>query len=288
MPEFGSADDGPGKLINEAHSFGQVFSGCFYDTIVNIFQANGGTTGAQLLAATRTAGGLLAKAIATAPTKTRFFREVGRAMVKADEQDNAAANRDAITTAFNGHDLPLGTGAMLSPIAALAGAAPVISAASASMGLAAKKDLLARMGATGGKLAMSALRIGGEKIAEVIHERLVPLDDMHAKLKGVVAKAQVAVLVGESGGRAAVLGSLPEATATSDEVETFVRSLLKQGAIDFADGAKKAKARGAVAAAAAAAEPHIDAITHTIKTIGGKKVLTRLRYSCRCCGQSYR
>ena len=210
LPEFDSPGDGPGKLINEIHSFGQVFSGCFYDTIVNIFEANGGTTDAQLLAATSTAGQLLAKAIATAPLKVRFFREVGRAMVKADEQDNAAANRDAIGAAFNGHDVPLGTGAMLAPVAALAGAAPTFKAASASLGAAAKRDLLARMGATGGKLAMSALRIGGERVAELVHEQVVPLDGLHKKLKGVVAKAQVSALVGDSGGRAAVLGALPE------------------------------------------------------------------------------
>src|SRR5262249_17304576 len=45
LPDFGSAGDGPGKLINEIHSFGQVFSGCFYDTIVNIFK-NGPDTDA--------------------------------------------------------------------------------------------------------------------------------------------------------------------------------------------------------------------------------------------------
>ena len=39
-----------------------------------------------------------------------------------------------------------------------------------------RKDLLARIGAAGGKMAMSALRIGGERVAEVVHERLVPLD----------------------------------------------------------------------------------------------------------------
>ena len=280
LPEFGSADDGPGKLINEEHSFGQIFSGCFYDTIVNIFQANGGATDAQLLAATRIAGRLLAKAIATAPPKARFFREVGRAMVKADEEENGAANRDAIRAAFNGHDLPLGTGAMLAPVAALAGAAPTIGATSASLGRAAKKDLLARMGATGEKLVMSALRIGGEKVAEVLHERQVPLDSLHSRLKGVVAKAQVAVLVGDLGGRAAVLGSMPEAAATHDEVTTFVRALLKKGAIDLGQGAKRVGARSA---AASVATPQLDPITHTIKTIRGNKVLTRLRYACGCC-----
>ena len=56
-----------------------------------------------------------------------------RAMVKADEQDNAGANRNAIGTAFSNHEIPLGTGAMLAPVAALAGAAPSPAAPSTSI-----------------------------------------------------------------------------------------------------------------------------------------------------------
>ena len=275
LPDFGSAGDGPGKLINEIHSFGQVFTGCFYDTIVNIFQAQGGATDAALLAAARTSGRLLAQAVATAPLNPRFFREVGRAMVKADEQENAGANRNAIKAGFEAHDIPLGTGAMLAPVAALAGAAPRFKAASVSLSTAAKKDLRSRIGALGGKLATAALRIGGETVAEVIHERLVPLDRLDKKLRGVVARAPEAILVGASGGRAAILSALPEPAIAVDEVETFVRSLLKQGAIDFG-----IKPQGAVAAKLAPVNP----ITHTIKTVGGKKVLTRFRFACQCHG----
>ncbi|MEK6262283.1 MAG: M36 family metallopeptidase [Planctomycetota bacterium] len=277
LPDFGSAGDGPGKLINEIHSFGQVFTGCFYDTIVNIFQAQGGTTDAALLAAVRTSGRLLAQAVATAPLNPRFFREVGRAMVKADEQENAGANRDAIKAGFEAHDIPLGTGAMLAPVAALAGAAPSFKAAAVSLPAAAMKDLRSRIGAIGGKLATSALRIGGETVAEVIHQRVVSLDRLDKNLKGVVARASEAILVGESGGRAAILSALPEAAIAVDEVETFVWSLLKQGAIDFGNTPK-----GAVALAAANAA--VNPVTHTIKMIGGKKVLTRFRFACQCQG----
>ena len=281
LPDFGSSGDGPGKLINEIHSFGQVFSGCFYDTIVGIFNATNGSTEAQLLTAVRTAGRLLARAIATAPPKARFFREVGRAMVKADEQDNAGANRDAIKAAFETHDLPLGTGAMLAPTSGLAGTAPKIAAGKASLAAATKQDIRARIGADGGRLSMSPLRIGGESVVEVKHERLVPLDSLDKRLKGVVARASEPVLVGRSGGRAAVLGALPQATGTAEEVETFVRSLLDQDAIKF-DGQPR---RAATARAVATAKPKVDPVTHTIKTVSGKKVLTRIRFACGCCGK---
>ncbi len=280
LPDFASPQDGPGKLINEGHSFGQIFSGCFYDLIVNIFKANGGATEGQLRTATRTAGRLLSVAIATAPLKTRFFREVGRAMVKADEEENAAANRDAIRNAFNGHDLPLGTGAMLAPIAALAGAAPTFKASAASLTAGAKKDLLARMGATGRRTAVSALRIGGTRVAEVLDERDLSLGHLASSLRGVVTRVQEAVLVGASGGRAAVLGALPEPVATSEDVDTFVRSLLKQGAIDL-PGPRPKRAVGALASRAA--KPRASAVTHEIRSVGGKKVLSRVRFACRCC-----
>jgi len=273
LPDINSAEDGPGRLISESHSFGQVFSGCFYDTIVNIFRANGGGSEEHLLAATRTAGRLLARAVATAPENVRFFREVGRAMVKADIEDNAGANSDAIKAAFAGHDLPLGTGAMLAPIATLAGAAPTIKSTVASFGPAATDDLLARIGAVGGRLAMAPLRLGGETVVEMVHERVVPLDRLNPKLQGVVAKASETVLVGGSNGRAIVLGALPEPRTTADEVETFVRSLLHQDAIDF--GGKKA--------VPGLAPAPVHPTTHEIRLVDGQKVLTRIRFLCHCC-----
>lgn len=282
LPAFGSAGDGPGKLVNEFHSFGQVFTACFYDTVVNIFKGSGVANEANLLAATRTAGRLLARAIATAPTSPRFFRDVGRSMVKADEQANSGTNREAIKAAFEAHGVTLGTGAMLSPVAALAGDAPTFKAAAATLGATVKRDLLARIGSVGGKLTTSALRIGSETIAEVIHERLVPLDRVDKRLKGVMARAREAVLVGDSGGRAAILGAMPQVATTIDEAESFVRTLLSKSAIDFGDSGapKRAPVKGAVAFSTEG--PEIDAITHRIKTVGGKKVLERVRFACAC------
>jgi hypothetical protein len=270
LPDVGSTNDGPGKLINEIHSFGQLFSGCFYDSIVNIFERLGGETEAQLLDAAKTAGLILSKAVAVAPLQARFFREVGRTMLKVDETDNDAANRNEIKAAFEGHNIPLGTGAMLAPVAALAGAAPTVKATAAALAAAAKKDLLARIGAVG-KVATQALRVGGEAVAQVIHERQIPCGGIDKRLKGVLALAHESVLVGNSGGRAAVLDALPDPSSTAEEVETFVRSLVKRGAIDF--GGKRS---GAVAGGGYAP------VTHRIKTVRGKKILVRFRYACPC------
>jgi hypothetical protein len=283
LPDIGSAEDGPGVLVNEIHSFGQIFVGCFYDTIVNIFQASGGATAARLQTAAQTAGQLLVQAVGTAPQKPRFYQQVGRAMILADEQANAGSNRDAIRQAFEGHGVALGTAAMLAPVAALAGAAPAVGATGARLSAAARKDLMGRIGGTG-KLSVSPLRIGATAVAEAVHERRVRLDGVSPKLRGVVALAPETTLVGASGGRAAVLGAVPEPTTTADEVETFVRSLVKQGAIEFESKPKKARPKRGVAAAAAAAPDRVspNPVTHAVRTVGGQKTLVRLRFACGC------
>src|SRR5207249_78018 len=139
LPDFGSSDDGPGVLINEIHSFGQIFSGCFYDTVVNVHKAAGNDTEAGLLKASQTAGQILIQAARQAPQKTRYFREVGRAMMLSDQQ-KGGANQDAIRDAFQGHGISVSLGA-LAPETVLAGAAPKLGAKPALTGTA-KKDLL--------------------------------------------------------------------------------------------------------------------------------------------------
>jgi hypothetical protein len=109
----------------------------------------------------------------------------------------------------------------------------------------------------------------GTAVTETIHRREVPLGQIDKRLKGVVAYATEPVLVGASGMRAAVLGALPEPTATEDEVSAFVEALLENNRIEL-------PTKGAVAAA-----KRPQAATHAVRTKGGKKVLTRLRFVCR-------
>jgi hypothetical protein len=159
---------------------------------------------------------------------------------------------------------------MFSPVAALPGAAPVFKASEASLSSAAIKNLRARIDGVG-KMTTRALRLGGETVSQVIHDRHVACAGIDKRLKGVFALAQETVLVGDSGGRAAILGALPDADGTADEVETFVRSLIKKDAIDFGE-----KKKGAVASGG------FSTVTHRIKTVGKRKMLVRFRYACRC------
>ena len=77
-------DGGPGVLINEIHSFGQVFVGCFYDVIRNIFAASPKKDAKALTDAAHKAGKLLVRAAVKAQHTPRFYQAVGRAMALED------------------------------------------------------------------------------------------------------------------------------------------------------------------------------------------------------------
>jgi len=268
LPTTLPANGGPGVLINEGHSFARVFTGCFYDLLRNLLGS--GATDTMLQQKAGAAARLLIAGARNAPESTRFFQSVGRAMSLADQQLNNGANRDAIGRAFAAHNIALGTNAMVAPVAELAGASPKVGARSTTLGAATVKDLADRLNLkTGARMIVSPLRALGERVVQAVHQREVPLGDVHAKLKGVVAMAAETVLVGASGGRAAALGALPDASATTNEVLSYVDSLMKHERIAFD-----------VKAAMEETKKAANYATHVVKTVGGKKRLMRLRFSC--------
>ena len=126
-------------------------------------------------------------------------------------------------------------------------------------------------------MLVGAINVGDEKLAEVTHLRAVPLDSIDKSLKGVVAMASEVVRVGQSGKMAAVVGALPQPERTVDEVEHFVLTLVKTGRIlDIGPGA--APKKSVVASRDSRSERRM--ATHEIKTVGGKKVLQRIRFIC--------
>src|SRR4029079_17542905 len=137
----------------------------------------------------------------------------------------------------------LGANAVLAPSMALAGAAPTKGG---SLGAATRKDLLKRLGTTGGgKLSLSGADFFGTHLVTAVHTTEVPLGAVHKSLKGVVAMAQAQVRVGASGAKAAVFGNLPNTADTEGEVQAFVKQLVQHDRIDF----RKEK-KGAVSASA--------------------------------------
>jgi fungalysin metallopeptidase (M36) len=274
IPSTLPSNGGPGVLINEVHSFGMIFTGCFWDLIANLFGASTSKNEAALLTAAKLAGQLLiagAKGVLVTP---RFLQSVGRAMTLADQAMNGGANRDHIADAFARHNIMLGSNAMMAPSMALTGAAP----RGAKLGAAARQDLRQRMGnVRGARLSVSTTNFFGMRAVSAVQTRNVPLGSLDPKLKGVVAVAHEPVIVGSSGGRAAVMGAVPHVAETDSEVMAFVESLIAHKRIQFSG-----KARSAIAA-----RDFPDHTTHVIKSVGGKKVLQRVRFLCACreCGR---
>jgi hypothetical protein len=283
LPDTLPASGKPGVLTAEVHTFGQVFAGCFYDTVRNVFAMQSKQDQLNLLKAARIAGKLLIDAAREAPETPRFFQAIGRGMVLADQKLNDGAHRDAIGEAFKRHNIALGSAAMLSPRAALAGAAPRMTGKrGASLTATTRDDLKKRLGASStARLVITPRSIGDARVVEATHRREVPLGDLSKDLKGVVAFAAEPMLVGTSGKRAALVSAMPDAGTTHEEVQTFVKTLLETDSIAFAGESEAVPTRGFRAAGSrrgAAAKPRKQQPTHVIRQRGGQKVLERIRF----------
>ena len=284
LPESGTPKD----LTAEVHNFGRVFAGCFYDILRNVFAMQSKKKEADLWKAAQITGKLLIDGTRDAQETPRFFQSVGRAMVLADQKLNGGAHRAAIGDAFARHAIKLGSAAMLSPRASLAGAAPKATGKRGASILAAttREDLKRRIGAPPtARLSVTARSIGDDRIVEATHHREVPLGDLSADLKGVVALAAEPVLVGSSGKRAAIVSAMPEVGVTNNEVEKYVKTLLASDAIAFEGESSAVPMRGfrssgtpRGATRGATAKPHRRLPTHVIRKRGNQKVLERIRF----------
>jgi len=270
-------EGGPGALINEDHSFGQVFVGCFYDTLRHVFRASKKRDSASLARAAGVVGKLLVRGARKAPVTPRFFQAVGRAMSLEDDALHARAHHEAIRVAFRAHGILLGSAVAVSPRAALRGSAPKrVRGRNAVIAQATLEDLRSRLGLP----AKTALRVrsyqlGSTRVAEASHLRPVALRGLSERLENVVALGPEPALIGSAKKSATVLGALPDAQMTRDEVRSFVAGLVRRGAIAFdAREAARATARGAVRSQGT--------VTHVVVERRGAKVLERLRFSCGC------
>ncbi len=269
LPQTLPSTGGPGALINEVHSFGMIFTGCFWDLISNIFNSAATKNEQALAKAAVTAGQILIAGVKSAVVTPRFLQSVGRAMVLADESLNAAANRDHIRNAFMAHNILLGTNTMIAPSMAISGNAPK----GGKVGDSTLQELRSRLGVVAGaKLVMTAANVFGTAMVNVINRREISLSNLDKSLKGIVCHAHDTVMVGRSGASAAIMGAMPQAFDTDQEVQGFVKTLLEHDQIDFG------KKHGAVSGLAAKSS----IATHFIRTIGGKKMLVRRCFQCGC------
>lgn len=291
---FPSKDD-------EIHDFGQIFTGCFYDLIR--FRLAGSRTRSErtLWNAAQSAARLLFAAARKAPVTPRFFQALGRVMEIESVRDPAL--HAAVRQAFAGHGIALGSAAILSPKATLAGKARSARTQwrPSDDGL---DDLRNRTGAGDAvPLCLRPLQLGGHELIEATYPRAIDVGrrlsaaPKGGALKGVQAFAAEGVLLGRmkpttSAARAhsvAILTALPDAVATENEVMEFVAGLLERNQVAAkvsAPRAAGARRRPKAAVAAGDATGFGDAppgATHrVVDTEDGRRVLKRLRFACGC------
>ncbi len=280
-------DGKPGVLTQNSHSFGQVFVGCFYDTIRNIFLSGRKRDEAALWKAAEAAGKLLVRGVRKAPHGPRFFQAVGRAMTLEDDAANAGRHHEAIRLAFKAHGVLLGSVAAVAPRSVLHGPPPARAAAGGAHATMAKStldDLRVRLNLPkGAQFKLRSFDLGGKLVTEACHERDVPLAGLSERLSGVVAVGSEPTLVGGEHRRAAVLGALPDPQMTNDEVRAFVAGLVARGSIAYDEPARKAAARRSTRRGRGAVTGKDAAPTHAVVREQGRLVLRRVRYACACC-----
>jgi len=282
LPSLLPASGGPAVLTREVHSFGRIFSGCFYDVIRLLYTAGPRRGQAALWRAASRAGRLLAAGAQNAAVTPRFFQSVGQAMVLADESLYGGAHRGLVRDAFRNHNIELGATALLTPRAALAGPAPRVTA-TARLSPATARDVRRRLGAAPGtRIVSRAIRVGALRAAEMVCERAVRLAAVDQRLRGVIALAHESVMVGAADRRAALLGSMPEPVTTESEVDAFVEMLIESGGLLLGRRPPKSTVRAARAGAGKQAVPAT--ATHAIRTLRGKRTLVRERFACGACG----
>ena len=277
LPDTMPLNGGPTVMIAEVHSLARIMSGCFWDTLRAIFGAGKSKTERALWRAAVIAGRLFHEGARTAPITPRFFQSVGRSMVLADDSSYAGAHRAIISAAFGQHNIALGSSAMLAPELSLDGPAPTGSGAKVhARSLIDLRHLLT----LGRSVNLTARAAGlGRGVAAVSYQTRVALDGLDPRLAGVSALADVDVLVGGSGGHAAILAAAPRTDHGADAVRRFVASLLANDQIDLDAAPTKSAVRGTKAKTAAHAP-----VTHRVVTKGGSRSLQRVAFSCACGG----
>lgn len=272
MPASLPVSGGPGVLINEVHSLGMIFSGCFYDTLTNIYQSRGVESEKGLLAAARTAGELLVAAARTAPLKPRFFQAVGNAMLIADGMRNAGVNAQAIRDGFESHNVLLNAEQLTSPTVVLAGRPPseTVHSVRDVLTQASRRSLLEVTGDdTDQRFYGSRVQLGDQSVAAVRRRQKVSLADVASDLEGVYCYVEEDVLIGEQNGNAALLGEVETVRQSAVEAQSFVFSLHAAGQIS-----EEAHSQ--------AGDDTIGAVSHVVSNVGEERRLLRKRFNCRC------
>ena len=254
----------PATLTAQPHSLCRVFTGCFYDLLRALFNNGADRTDAGLAVATHTAAALLLKASRHAVESVRFFEAVGVAMLDQDQQAGGN-NADVIRGAFGNHGIALASSDVsFRQRARLAGGSdqrsPSVSQATIS---AALRERLRAVTPLTRRQMTTALG----PATKFLHMRTVDLTGVSPLLKDVVSLIPEPVVTSDLSEESIALQSpMPDLNTTADEARFFASMLSRNDQISTRTSGRALDS----------------GVTHAIRTIGGKKVLTRLRVACGC------
>jgi len=176
IPSTLPSNGGPGELIDEVHSFGMIFTGCFWDLIANLFGASASKNEAALQGCSDAGWKASHCCVKDALVTPRFVQSVGRAMTLSDQALHGGANREHIGDAFARHGIMLGSNAMMAPSMALTGAAP----RGATLGAAARRIYASGWGnVRGARLSVSKTDFFGVGAVSAVQTRGVQLGSLH-------------------------------------------------------------------------------------------------------------
>jgi hypothetical protein len=277
LPQTLPGDGGPGVLINEAHSLGQIASGIFWELIANIHAATTGGGQAALWSAAQTAMGLVSKAAAQAPIVPRFFQSWGRTMLLVDQQ-SGGANAASIKAAFAAHGIAVSATGFLSPQLSLGASAPKAGAKGLAMFSTTTRNKVREVFgvARGVALTVTPLDLGEGPVAMFTAHLDVDLSGLSPRLDNVVSRVARPAVVGGAGRGMALLGAVQPDAIFSSEVRDFVGTLVKRDAIAFEEGTKGGRKAGS------GLFPKPGAKTHAVRDQGGAQTLERVAFACGC------
>jgi len=269
------------QLSGEVHSFSRVFTGAFYDSLVNMYNDGGKGSASKLGRVTKAAGRLLIAGVRTVPATPRTFEGVGRRMVEADVTKNGGVNAAAIRTAFEKHGMTL-------PAPAVEMAVPVKRS---TRGGGVQQQLREELGvASGTKLSFTPVTSDTQgEISHVVAYRPVQLTE--GDLAGVQLMVPATAAVRTRG--RSVTGVIGVVKPADQEVEregrAFARALLANGDIrgtaEAPAAAPRRRTRGGGAQASIAPTPRPAFApfppTHEIRVVAGEPTLTRVGFSGR-------
>ncbi len=260
---------GPADLMREVHSFGRVFTGCFYDTLVHVFELQPQQNVDGLQEAARLTGRVLLDGAENAPEGHHFFQAVGLGMATAAAEALGQDGAQAVRSAFRAHGIEIGQSGQV--VHALHATAPraTVRGVLASHTRAALFRALGEQHEPRLHIENNSFLGANREVFTAAYRRDVPLDALGPGFEGVVAPCAVTTVIATDGQTAVALGDLPTVPAMTAEVLGYVHVLRDAGCIRFDANSRHTPVVG---------EPGFTIPTHAIRKVGAKKVLRRMGF----------